>query len=411
VDESKLSELPPGTASPNKRVRGRPLVSHSPPPLNNKSPPAPYTYESPLPMRPPQSPEPHPQHGSAPRRNLAPPSSCYRPPPVHYPPRMVQRPLRGWWPPDAIPRYLLDKSVKECQELGLLVESLGSENEDLKDQLKYQLSSLKEQLKITKDQSNEIEWQDKELKELKTKLTALETKVADKNEEIKELKLKNNEYKHKVAEEREQVQKFKRLSKYYEKELRALRAEMKKAEENLEKKQAEIRLAKRELGKKQAESRKGKALVTRLQSQKKRLKEQVQDYKKRRDAEARSGPHLSFQVTLSEVLDNLDKQSQKVEALVLNCSMQKIEYDHVIEHFISCYRNVHNEFRILRDTQQEEHELKKESTDVPHIKSPLYDRPVNVVWKECSSNFDQIKKLQANFSELSGQPYPLVAPN
>jgi len=259
---------------------------------------------------------------------------------------------------------------------------------------------LKEQLEITKTQKSQLEQQAHELKKLKDTVLSLETKVEGKDEEIKELKVKNiNE----VNKHREQVKKLREFAEHCEKELIRKRTEMKDAKVELQKRQSEIRLAKKAIEKKQIECRKGRNMVMGLQNQKKRMYEELQKYKKRSALEARSGPHLSFQLTLSEVLENNDKNVKIIETLTKNYSLLKIEYDKIIDHFISCYTEVHNNFRHLREIQQEEAEQKKETIDIPAIKMTIYNRQVDVLCLECQSNFDNIKSLSLEFQKLTGK--------
>jgi len=423
-DDSNVSKKSPGKISASCRARGRPLRNQPPVHLNKGAPLAHMTRESCRPDDSVPSPD-HQQPFGNDKRTYPPQYSGYRTHPGHQtyrnpvvsrnpysPPHYPSHP--GYWRlsrasrfhpntvPESASRQYFEVLLKECKELKMLVDSLGQENENLKDQAKYQLASLQEQLEITKTQNSKLEEQAEELKELKTKLSNLEAEVAGKDMEIDELNTKNKNYQGKADENREQVKKFKGLAAHYEKESCEKQAEIKKVMDELEKQQAEIILGKEELGKKQEENRIGIAYLTKLKREKNRLCDKVQRYKKR------LGSYQSFQRTLSQVLDNLDKKDRKIEVLVQNYSMQKIEYNHIIKHFISSYKDVHNEFRLLRDNMQEEDELKKGSIDVPLGKAEFYNRPVDVLLIELQSNFDQLKTLEKTFQELEGNTSPVM---
>jgi len=423
-DESNLSKKSPGKISASYRARGRPLRYQPPVHLNKEAPLAQITHES---CRPDDS-VPCPDHRqpfSNDKRTYPTQYSGYRTHPIHQTFRnpVVSRNPHGashypsypeYWRfsgasrfhPNAVPgnasHQYFELLLKECKELKMLVDSLGQENKNLKDQAKYQLASLLEQLEITKTQNNKLLENAKELKELKTKLSNLEAEVVSKDMEIDELNTKNIDYQGKADENREQVKKFKGLAAEYEKESCEKQAEIKKAMDELEKQQAEITLSKKELGKKQAENRIGIAYLTKLKREKKKLYDKVHSYKKR------LGSYQSFQRTLSQVLDSLDKKDRKIEVLVRNYSMQKIEYNLIIKHLISSYQDVHNEL-LLRDTmQEEEDELKKASIDVPVGKAEIFNRPVDVLFMELRSNFDQLKTLEKTFQELAGNSCPVM---
>lgn len=397
------SETPPGTPGTNQ-ARGRPYARHSP--HDSKQPPSPHTeYKSP----PPSASNPrmwHPRYHQENMQNQhryasgpqpdSPLWNSWRqpagPPPYHpaaynhrtYPPRRYWQPTR-----DPESRYLATEA--EFQKLEMLNEMLGRENEGLRSEARYRNSRLDEQIETTAHLNRKLALQAEEVKSLNDKVTNLDTEVAGKNEEIKELKVKIGKCQRQSDERKEDSEKFRRLAEQYEKKISEERNKVGKLEVELGRVKEENRLGRIELTKNENVNRNGKALVKKLKLEKKNLWEKLVEREKANSA---------FQQTLTDVLDQNNKQRKTVDSLATNILLQTSHYEYIIGQYNSSYNQLHKDFRVVHDLYKDNYELKEATEDSPFLKWPNYDRSADIIRVECNTYFSELEKLGCEFAVL-----------
>jgi len=301
----------------------------------------------------------------------------------HYLPKMVPSSRELW---------------EECSDLKIVVDSLNHENEDLKHELEYQVGELKEQLKINEKQSVKLEEQSEELQKLKSKMTSLNTEATMKDSEINELKGKNERYTRDAEGTQDELKKLEKRAKLYEKEVEEKRVEMENAVVELSKRRKQIARQTHELENLKSENKTGRAQVATLKAQKQKIEQEL------KLCRTGKGGIRSLQSTLKEAVESIHHRDKTIEGLVLNISMQKIEYDAVIDYFISCYRNLRKDFRSLQETCKEEDELKqgtiKSRFDMQKVTHP----PVRDICMLCRPHFVKLETLTDRLQILSAHP-------
>jgi len=327
------------------------------------------------------------------------PPSNYYPYPPHYGYRPPPRPTPHFYPSRARSTFQFagHGEQKEWSDLWSLVERLEYENEDLKSQIGYRQSVQTEQYETMAKQKRNLELKEEKFRDQKTKLTTLEVDIAGKDEELKVLKVKIGSYRRQLDEHREVNEK--------------LQERMEKAEKDLGDKQQEARKLQLELRREKEINRRGRlelssanrkvgALQGELKAEKSKLWLKIREIQSKTSEET----GISFQQTLAEILEKSSRQNETIDKLVMNISMQKIEFDNIINHFIVSYDRTHKELQHLYEEQREEYELKEATLDAPSRKSENYNRCIDMIRVECDQNFKQLETLTNSFLALSNQP-------
>lgn len=419
---SEASELPPGTSAPGSWSQGRRLpnyMSNEPPfrhPRYTRKPPA---VSGPPISRPEwqsqgmyhEKPYLNGQRSSSyvsslNNKNRTPPP-CHRPAafpnsyrPSQYPQNRGRS--RGNHHLESYYRRKMEPSSlelrEECSDLKILVDSLNHENEDLKHELEYQVGVLKEQLKINEKQSIKLEEQSEELEKLRSKISGLNTEVAVKDSEINELKGKNEVYKRETEGKQDGLKKLGKRVKLYANEIEEKRLEMEKAVVELAKRQKEIVRQKQELENLRSENKSGRVQIADLRALKQKFEQELQACR------FGKGGNRSLQLTLKEAVECIHHRDKTIEGLVLNISMQKIEYDAIIDYFISSYRDLRKDFLRLQDTWEEVDELKQGTINSRFEKQKITHPPVRDLCMACRPRFVKLETLTDRFQILSAHP-------
>lgn len=279
-------------------------------------------------------------------------------------------------------------------ELEMALNMLDRENAGLKSQARSQHASLNEQIEATENYRKRVELQSEEMKGLQSNVTSLEDDIASKNEEIKELKDKLGKYKREIDEHKEENDKFKRRLDYFEDELSKSREDKGKVQVELERFKEENRLGKILLTKEENVNQEGRGLVKKLRREKQKIWAELQKVSRR------EGDINSFQKTLTEVLDKSSKQVGTIQNLFTNMTMQKAQYDHIVDYYITSYNDLFQEFKRIHDIYNEEYELKEATADSPATLSIYYDRSADILRVECNDKFNELEKLSNEFTIL-----------
>jgi len=419
---SEASKLPPGASAPRSWSQGRRLpsyMSNEPPfrhPRYTSKPPA---VSGPRISRPEwqaqgmyhEKPYLNGQRSSSyvsswNNKNRTPPP-CHRPAafansysPIQYPQNRGRsrgnHHVESYYSPKMEPSSL--ELWEECSDLKIVVDSLNHENEDLKHELEYQVGELREQLKINEKQSIKLEEQSEELQKLKSKMTSLNTEVAVKDSKINELKGKNEVYIREAEGKQDGLEKLEKRAKLYAKEIEEKRLEMENAVVELAKRQKQIVRQKQELENLRSENKNGRAQMADLKAQKQKIRQELQACR------FGKGGNRSLQSTLKEAVEFIHHRDKTIEGLVLNISMQKIEYDAIIDYFISSYRDLRKDFRRLQDTCEEVDELKQGTINLRFEKQKITHPPVRDLCMACRPRFVTLETLTDRFQILSADP-------
>ena len=80
-------------------------------------------------------------------------------------------------------------------------------------------------------------------------------------------------------------------------------------------------------------------------------------------------------------------------------TLQKTQYDYIVNYYISSYDDLFHEFQRIHDIYNEDFELKA-AGDSPANLSIYYDRSADTVRIECNENFNDLEKLNNEFAVL-----------
>jgi len=234
-----------------------------------------------------------------------------------------------------------------------------------------------------------LKYQTEQTSWLKDKALYLEAQIAAKLTEIEEIKRHQDISSQEIERCNTKIGELKMCAEEYMQELQRKQLEINQSKASIERCQEELKMSKAAHEKTLAVVNEGRTLIAKLQNELKNLQDKLKNFHKNDE---------SFEKTLVDVLDQNQQLSKTNDKLIKIISLQKFNYDNILEHFYKKYGEIYRRY-----SPMEEYELKAVDTGSDETVSPCGDRVLDKLYMECKSHFETLKRLKQQFNELNDQ--------